>query len=88
MVCINTHRTNLKVTHFVEIPSLSCVMATAREDDSRRAKLFLVERNTNNVYWRKGINDSWISERREHIRNLLTESLIDSTIPHYTTKLN
>ena len=87
MVCINTNnqRTHIQFTHFVEIPTSNCIMATAREEGSRKLKVYLIHKESSDVYYRKGLSDAWFNERRQSVRELLSEALNNTSIPHYTT---
>ena len=88
MVCINTHypiiRQSIRFTHFVNIPSSHCTIATAREEHSNRARVFLIT-NERQVYFRSPLNDTWLEERRQSVYQLIETTLNDQRIPHYST---
>ncbi len=94
MVCINTGKINyrhhnLRFTHFVEVPTSECIICTAREEDTRKAKIYLVFNRRDRVYQRNGINGTWdelpgFQQRR--VRQLITNAFNDRNIPHFSTR--
>ena len=102
MVCINTQhnlwlssarvsrselftRNKLRITHFVSVNS-HYTIATAKEQNTNRTKVFLISRGK--VYFREGISGNWLNERRASVYELIESALLDSSIPHYSTNNN
>ena len=92
MVCFNkqTHDySTLEFTHFVEVPSCTCVIATAREQDTHKTKLFLIIHGKGRIYIRKGLNSIWVELDNENgyhtVCALLSEALQNERIPRYST---
>ena len=78
----------IRIKHFVKVPSSDCVIATAH-DANRKTKVFLAVNGNGPIYKRNGINNTWDQLAQEDlavVRQLITEGLNDKKIPSYTTK--
>lgn len=75
----------VKITHFVHSSISNCTIATAREQDTQRIKIFLIK--SGKIYRRNGINGVWneITENIHKARQIVHEALQDNSIPCYTT---
>ena len=80
----------IRFTHFVDVPSSQCLIATGRDTQTNRANVFLLFYNDGNrVYRRNGLCGTWDeldSENRQIIRKRLEDAIKYDGIPRYTTQ--
>ena len=84
---IENQESNLRFTHFVDIPSCDCTIGTARRSDNNRTKLFLIINHKGSIYTRNGLNDTWVElacSDSQQIRSLV-EQVVDGGAPRYST---
>ena len=93
MVCLNTNEgkeLQVSFTHCVEIPKAHCFIATAKEKETERTKVYLIFNQDNRIYTRNGLKGIWeeIKNDAQHnyqIRHSLYEAINSKHIPHFTT---
>lgn len=56
--------------HMVELPHCECVFCSAEEEQTHRARIYLVFKERHKVYQRNGIKGNWeeVTDREEHAR--------------------
>lgn len=87
MVCIKSNPyQNLIFEHFVDMPSVHCCIASARNPQTNRIELFLIEQDTKSVYHRDGRVGCWHHENQKWRHDEVLLAYIDRSIPHFTTK--
>ncbi len=91
MVCLNTNSENIKITHFVYVPTSNCIIVTARDKETNRTKVYLLFTSENRTYKRNGINQTWDemdSLSGNRFRKLVCEAFSNRNIPRYKTNLS
>ena len=83
---VRVNESNIKLDHIVVFERDNRVFAAAREYDTRRICLFLINEQTGDVFSRNGRTDSWAElygEQRSIVVNKIYNARHNQTIPVY-----